>query len=229
MSKPTLFGRTGRLAAAVALAAGVGLQAADVTVSGVLKRQYYPGGTRATVANGTATLSSTTTLTSGEAPQGVADNYAQRVSGWFKPTTSGKYSFYVASDDDTDFYVSTDATPANKRLVAQQTSWGNNLEWITAEGGNVISGAALTQKSSDTFSPDAGVTTPFASGITLTAGTSYYIEAIHHDGEANCEFFVAAGMPRNRAGFVAFSAARRLVRVMCVSGIAITSSAVGSI
>jgi hypothetical protein len=182
MSKPTLFGRSGRLAAAVAIAAGVGLQAADVTVSGVLKRQYYPGGTRATVAAGSATLASTTTLTSGEAPQGVADNYAQRVSGWFKPTTSGAYSFYVASDDDTDFYVSTDASPANKRLVARQTSWGNNLEWITAEGGNVTSGAALTQKSSDTFSPDAGVTTPFASGITLTAGTSYYIEAIHHEG-----------------------------------------------
>jgi len=93
MSKPTLFGRSGRLAAAVAIAAGVGLQAADVTVSGVLKRQYYPGGTRATVAAGSATLASTTAITSGEAPRDVADNYAQRLSGWFKPTTSGKYSF----------------------------------------------------------------------------------------------------------------------------------------
>ena len=191
MSKPTLFGRAGRLAAAVALAAGVGLQAADVTVSGVLKRQYYPGGTRASVANGTATLTSTTAITSGEAPRDVADNYAQRVSGWFKPTTSGKYSFVISADDDADFYVSTDATPANKRLVAQQTSWGNALEWATAEGG-AVDGARVTQKSSDTFSPDAGVTTPFASGITLTAGTSYYIEAIMHEGGGGDNLAIAA-------------------------------------
>jgi len=181
MSKPTLFGRSGRLAAAVAIAAGVGLQAADVTVSGVLKRQYYPGGTRATVAAGSATLASTTAITSGEAPRDVADNYAQRLSGWFKPTTSGKYSFVVSADDDADFYVSTDATPANKRLVAQQTSWGNALEWVTAEGGQ-SDGARVTQKSSDTLSPDNGTTTPFAAGITLTAGTSYYIETIMHEG-----------------------------------------------
>ncbi len=191
MSKPTLFGRSGRLAAAVAIAAGVAVQAADVTVTGVLKRQYYPGGTRATVAGGTATLGTTTAITSGEAPRDVADNYAQRLSGWFKPTTSGAYSFVVAADDDADFYVSTDATPANKRLVAQQTTWGNALEWATAEGG-AVDGTRVTQKSSDTFSPDAGATTPFASGITLTAGTSYYIEAIMHEGGGGDNLAIAA-------------------------------------
>jgi hypothetical protein len=191
MSKPTLFGRSGRLAAAVAIAAGVAVQAADVTVTGVLKRQYYPGGTRATVAGGTATLASTTAITSGEAPRDVADNYGQRVSGWFKPTTSGAYSFVISADDDADFYVSTDATPANKRLVAQQTTWGNALEWATAEGG-AVDGARVTQKSSDTYSPDTGTTTPYASGITLAAGTSYYIEVIHHEGGGGDNLAIAA-------------------------------------
>jgi hypothetical protein len=186
MSKPTLFGRslTGsvRLAAAVALAAGVSLQAADVTFTGSLKRQYYPGGTRATVANGTATLTSVTLINSGEAPGNVADNYAQRISGWFTPTTSGNYTFAVSSDDDTDLYVSTDATPANKRLVAQQTTWGNALEWATAENGGQSGTLPATQKISDTYSTDGGTTIPFASGIALTAGQRYYIETIMHEG-----------------------------------------------
>jgi hypothetical protein len=186
MSKPTLFGRslTGsvRLAAAVALAAGVSLHAADVTITGSLKRQYYPGGTRATVANGTATLASTTLLNSGQAPSGVADNYAQRLSGWFTPATSGAYTFAVSADDDADLYVSTDATPANKRLVAQQTSWGNALEWATAENGGQSGTPQATQKISDTWSPNAGATVPYASGINLTAGQRYFIETIMHEG-----------------------------------------------
>lgn len=186
MSKPTLFGcsLTGsvRLAAAVALAAGVSLHAADVTITGSLKRQYYPGGTRATVANGTATLTSTTLLNSGVAPSNVADNYAQRLSGWFTPTTTGNYTFAVSSDDDTDLYVSTDATPANRRLVAQQTTWGNALEWVSAEGGGQSGTAAATQKISDTWSPNGGTTVPYASGIALTAGQRYYIESIMHEG-----------------------------------------------
>jgi hypothetical protein len=186
MSKPTLFGRslTGsvRLAAAVALAAGVSLHAADVTITGSLKRQYYPGGTRATVANGTATLTSTTLVNSGEAPRDVADNYAQRLSGWFTPTTTGNYTFAVSADDDADLYVSTDATPANKRLVAQQTSWGNALEWASAENGGQSGTPQATQKISDTWSPDAGTTVPFAAGIPLTAGQRYFIETIMREG-----------------------------------------------
>lgn len=173
---------SGRLAAAVALAAGVSLHAADVTITGSLKRQYYPGGTRATVANGTATLGTVTLVNSGEAPRDVADDYAQRLSGWFTPTTTGAYTFAVAADDDADLYVSTDATPANKRLVAQQTSWGNALEWTTAENGGQSGTPQATQKISDTYSTDGGTTVPFASGITLTAGQRYYIETIMREG-----------------------------------------------
>ncbi len=168
-------------AVSIACATAAALQAANVTVSGVLKDQFYTGASRASVANGTATLTSASALTAFEAPSDIADNYAQSVSGWFTPASTGKYVFFVSADDDADFYISTDATPANKRLVAQQPSWGNALEWTTAEGGK-SDGTVVTQKSSATFSPDNGATTPFAAGISLTAGTKYFIQAIHHEG-----------------------------------------------
>jgi len=185
MSNPSLIGRswvsTGRMAAAVALAAGIVVQAADVTLPGYLKRQYYLNGTRNNIVAGTAILDNVSLIDSGEAPTDVANNYGQRVSGLFKPATSGKYVFWIASDDDSDLYLSTDATPANKRLIAQQPSWGNAREWTTAEGGKT-EGAIVTQKSSGTWSPDGGTTTPFAAGIQLNAGQSYYIEMIHREG-----------------------------------------------
>ena len=187
MRKPTTqnwFLQTGGRLAAVsfAVATAAVLQAANVTVSGVLKDQFYTGATRATVANGTATLTYTTALSALEAPSNIADNYAQSVSGWFTPASTGKYTFIISSDDDSDLYLSTDATPGNKKLIAQQPSWGNPLEWTTAENGGVTSGASFSQKRSDTWSPDSGATVPFASGIQLTAGTKYFIQAIHHEG-----------------------------------------------
>ncbi len=187
MRKPTNIGwsqRAGaRLAAVVfAVASTAALQAANVTVTGVLKDQFYANGTRATVEGGTATLTYANALSAAEAPSNIADNYTQRISGYFTPTASGKYTFIIASDDDSDLFISTDATPANKRLVAQQPTWGNPLEWTTFEGGNTGGGVNFSQKRSDTWSPDSGVTTPYAAGISLAAGTKYYIEAVHHEG-----------------------------------------------
>ncbi len=182
-----------RLAAvSFAVAAAAALHAANVTVSGVLKDQFYTGATRATVANGTATLTSTSALNAFEAPSNIADNYAQSVSGWFTPASTGKYTFLISADDDADLYLSTDATPANKKLVAQQPSWGNPLEWTTAEGGGVSSGANFSQKRSDTWSPDSGTTVPYATGIQLTAGTKYFIQAIHHEGGGGDNLAVTA-------------------------------------
>jgi len=160
-----------------------------VTMTGRLKREYYPGAVRAGVNNGTAgDPASTTLLTSFEAPQGVADNYAQKVSGFFIPAVTGDYAFIVAGDDDCDLFLSTNDKPANKRLIAQQNSWGNNLEWNSAENGGVVEGANFTQKSSLTWSPDGGNTFPFSSGIRLNAGTRYYIEGVHHEGGGGDNF-----------------------------------------
>ena len=187
MRKPTTqnwFLQTGGRLAAVsfAVATAAVLQAANVTVSGVLKDQFYKDATRATVENGTATLTYTAALSAFEAPKDIDDNYAQSVSGWFTPASTGKYTFIISSDDDSYLYLSTDATPGNTKLIAQQPSWGNPLEWTSAGNGGTTSGAAFSQKRSDTWSPNSGVTVPYASGIQLTAGTKYFIQAVHHEG-----------------------------------------------
>ena len=54
----------GLIAAGLAFAAGAALQAADVTVTGVLKNQFYANGTRPTVEGGSATLTYTEAVSS---------------------------------------------------------------------------------------------------------------------------------------------------------------------
>ncbi len=189
------------MAAAALIASALAAHAGNVVIPGTLKRQFYPGATRASVANGTAKLGFVELIQSAQAPSDVADNYAQRVSGVFKPTQSGNYVFWVAADDDADLYLSTDDNPANKRLIAQQPGWGGIKEWTTAENGGQTDTPAATQKSSATWSPDGGATKPFANGIALVAGKSYYIEGIMHEGGGGDNFgftaLVAGNTPTN--------------------------------
>lgn len=111
-------------------------------------------------------------------------NFARRVSGFFIPPANGNYTFFVNGDDDTDLFVSTDNTPANKRLVCQEVGWSNPWTWVGQGGGGTVS-----QKRSDQWSPDGGTTVPYSTGIALTAGQRYYIEMDFHQGGggANCE------------------------------------------
>jgi hypothetical protein len=175
-----------------ALCVNVG-QAAQVFTPGILKYEYFPGQTRQTVEAGTAgspainpagTIGSNTSGNAAIFQSGVdfADNYANRFSGLFVPPTTGDYVFFVAGDDDSDLFLSTDDTPANKRLIAQEASWSNNRNWITAGFGDA------TLKRSDQWSPDAGATVPFAAGIHLVGGTRYYIEGVHHEGTGGDNF-----------------------------------------
>ena len=153
-----------------------------VVVNGFLKRQVMAGYTTANVR---------TNVNNGNGGKGVASavnvfdvpsagaNYAERVSGFFTPATSGAYVFFLAADDDTDLYLSTDDQPRNKRRIAQELIWSNNRSWNTLGDAN----GSLAQKRSDQFVPNADTgETPFANGINLVAGTRYYIEAIHRAG-----------------------------------------------
>lgn len=117
-----------------------------------------------------------------EAPVGAADNYVLRVSGFFIPAVTGNYVFFTCSDDDSDLYISTDDQPCNKRLVAQEQGWSNNREWNSANGGSV------DMKRSDRWSPDGGMTIPWAEGIRLEAGKRYYIEGVMHEGGGGDNF-----------------------------------------
>src|SRR6266404_9752500 len=92
-----------------------------------------------------------------EAPSNFADNYGQRMRALLLPPITGSYTFFIASDDNSALYLSTDEDPAHKSLIASETSWANSRQW----------NSSASQKSAP---------------IALTKGLRYYIEALQKEG-----------------------------------------------
>ena len=162
-------------------------QAAEVF--GAFKRETYQDALRADVeADPTAGLTGTDYVRAIEAPVNVGANFVTRLSGWFTPATTGQYVLFVAGDDDSDLFLSTDATAANKKLIAQEAGWSGSRNWTG------IGGAPSTpeDKRSDTFALSEW--TP-ANQITLTAGTKYWIEAYAHEGGGGDNLAVHIKLP----------------------------------
>ncbi|OLD52113.1 MAG: hypothetical protein AUI63_00290 [Gemmatimonadetes bacterium 13_1_40CM_2_60_3] len=162
-----------------------------VTVPGA-KEQLWYGAVRADVEAGTQDSippDRLLALSKFEVPDEQGDNFAERVSALFRPPVTGDYVFFVASDDDSDLFISTDATPANKQLIAQEVNWCGDRNWTGNDGGT--GNHELEQKRSDKWVPDPlnpPATPPFANGIRLTNGFSYYIEGVHHEGGGGDNF-----------------------------------------
>jgi hypothetical protein len=51
----------------------------------------------------------------------LGDDYGDVVSGWVTPSADGDYTFFLASDDASQLYLSTDETPAGAVLIAEET------------------------------------------------------------------------------------------------------------
>jgi len=110
---------------------------------------------------------------------GAGDNYANRLTGFFVPPVTGDYVFFMNSDDDADLFLSTDNTPGNKRLIAQEVGWsGTGLGWFQTGGG----GDSLAQRRSDQFTDPVTQTQPYTAGIHMIGGQKYYIEGVHKEG-----------------------------------------------
>jgi PA14 domain-containing protein len=151
-----------------------------------LKQEFFANAGRTDVENGNMPAANSLTVTTPlDSPGNLGGNYVTRHTGWFIPPTTDNYTFFLACDDDSDFFVSTNgANPANKVMVAQEQGWSPYRAWLTVGAGNPA------QKRSDGFSPDGGATVPFATGIPLTAGTPYYVELVHHQGGGGDNFSV---------------------------------------
>jgi hypothetical protein len=87
---------------------------------------------------------------------GAGDNYGARIRGYICPPASGKYYFWIASDDRSELWLSTDSNPANKVKIAVVNGYTGAREWTKY------------------FSQRSAL-------ISLTAGTKYYIEALHKE------------------------------------------------
>ncbi|WP_287603400.1 ImpA family metalloprotease [Thiothrix sp.] len=95
------------------------------------------------------------TLANFTAPDSGKDNFGQRLTGFIKPTQSGKYQFAIIGDDNTQLRLSTNAVLEGAPVIASQNSWGNYQEWASA-----------------------GV----SALIDLEAGQVYALEALHKEG-----------------------------------------------
>jgi hypothetical protein len=149
-----------------------------VRENGWTKVEYWPSANRAGVENGTA--GNPAYAYAAPAFEANVNNVnragnARRLSGYFIPPTTDDYVFFVNADDDSDLFLSTDNTAANKRLIAQETGWSNPRQWVSAG-----SGSAATKRSDQWLGTNA--TPPYAAGIRLTAGQQYYIEQVQANG-----------------------------------------------
>jgi len=109
---------------------------------------------------------SSSELESWEIPTDVNDTYATRIRGYLHPPTTGEYIFWIASDDQSQLFLSTDGDPANRVKICEVTSWTNSREW----------GKEANQKSDP---------------IQLEAGKHYYMETVHVEGSGGDNLAVA--------------------------------------
>src|SRR5262245_44497956 len=136
--------------AACAMILSVAAWAADKTYPGYVKLENFDAITGGNVSDLTGNIKYITnqpdsinflqTLFYSRAP--AADNYGSRISGFITPTESAEYVFFVAADDSTSLYLSTDASPANLKLIAADQGWQNSRNWTGVGGAS--SGAGTT-------------------------------------------------------------------------------------
>ncbi|HEX7900076.1 MAG TPA: PA14 domain-containing protein [Planctomycetota bacterium] len=112
----------------------------------------------------------TDAINSFEGPAGFADNYGTRIRGYLHPPATGDYTFFVASDDDSELWLSLDETPARRRKIAAIVGSTPPRGWDHAE---------------------ARKSTPIA----LKAGKRYYVELLHKDGIGFDHFAVGWQLP----------------------------------
>jgi hypothetical protein len=140
--------------------------------AGSISVEYWTGISGTTVASLTGNgnypnnPSSSGSLSSFEIPSGLGDNYGTRVRGYLVPSTTGSYRFWIASDDNSELWLSTNASPASASRIAYVNDWTNSREW--------------TKYSSQR-----------SAVISLTAGQSYYIEALQKEGTGGDNLAVA--------------------------------------
>ena len=88
------------------------------------------------------------------------------------PQTTGTYYFWIASDDNSQLWLSPNSDPATKVMIASLSGYANWHEW--------------NKYSSQKSGP-----------INLTAGVRYYVEVLHNEGNENDNLLVD-GLRRDR-------------------------------
>ena len=105
-------------------------------------------------------------------PNHVRDNYGWQAIGYLHPPKTGDYQFYVATDDNSELYLSTDEDSSNVVKIAQENTWRGVRNYASSNN-------------------DEAVSKP----IKLEGGKRYYIELIVKEGGGGDNMAVAWKMP----------------------------------
>jgi hypothetical protein len=153
---------------------------------GALRREVYRGIPGTAVGNLTASPrfpaapNLSDLIGSFESADLNEDNYGEKLSGYLIPPMSGSYVFYLASDDTSQLWLSTDENPANKRMIVEETSWNIARDWQGQR--NPIN--------TNTFLPSRR-----SAPITLQAGKWYSVEALHKEADGGDHIAVTWKLP----------------------------------
>ncbi|HEY6162945.1 MAG TPA: PQQ-dependent sugar dehydrogenase [Bacteroidia bacterium] len=145
---------------------------ANCSASGTILREYWSNVTGTTVSTVPVNSppSGTSQLNIFEGPSNFGDNYGSRIRGYICPPSSGNYIFWIASDDNSELWLSTNDQPSNKVKIASVPGYTSSRQW--------------TKYSSQQSAP-----------ISLVAGRKYYIEAIHKEGTQGDNLAVGWQLP----------------------------------
>ncbi len=105
-----------------------------------------------------------------EAPVNIADNYGQHLFTWLRAPQTGNFQFWLAGDDNSQLFLSTDSLPENAKLIASVPEWTNSREWFKYP----------QQASASVF---------------LEAGKVYYMSALMKEGEGGDNLAVRWQLP----------------------------------
>ncbi|MES2139698.1 MAG: Ig-like domain-containing protein [Bacteroidota bacterium] len=140
--------------------------------SGTIGREFWANVTGSTIASiPVNTLpTSTSQLSIFEGPSQAGDNYGSRIRGYICPPETGNYIFWIASDDNSELWLSTDDKVINKVKIASVSGYTSSRQWTKYP----------VQQSLP---------------ISLIASAKYYIEAIHREGSQGDNLAVGWQLP----------------------------------
>jgi len=142
------------------------------TASGSISRELWSNvtGTGVNTIPVTTTPTSTSQVSLFEGSVNVGDNYGARYRGYICPPVSGNYIFWIASDDYSELWLSTNDNPSNKVRIAYVNGYTASRQWTK-------------------------YTTQQSAQINLVAGQRYYIEALHKEAYGNDNLAVGWLLP----------------------------------
>ncbi|HEX2958167.1 MAG TPA: PA14 domain-containing protein [Chitinispirillaceae bacterium] len=128
------------------------------TAEGSLTREVWNSisGTLVSLIPVNTPFNSTQTLSSFEETN-PGENYGSRIRGYITAPVSGTYYFWIAGDDNSELWLSTNNRPENKVKIANVPYYTNPRQWNK-------------------------YTSQQSAAISLTAGQKYYVETLHKQG-----------------------------------------------